>query len=88
MKTSDLMTRAAVTDSPDDTLAEASAKMHDEQTGSLLVMEQDRLTGIVCERDVLRTLAVGKDPKTFIDRDVMTCDDVTINPATNVMDGG
>ena len=80
MKISDLMTRAAVTDSPDDTLAEASAKMRDEQTGSLLVMEQERLTGIVTERDVLRTVAAGKDPKTVSLKDVMTRDVVTIHP--------
>jgi CBS domain-containing protein len=74
------MTPAAVTDSPDDTLAEASAKMHSEQTGSLLVMEGDRLTGIVTERDVLRTVAEGKDPKNVSLRDVMTRAVVTIDP--------
>jgi len=82
VKTSDLMTAAAVTDSPDDTLAEASAKMHSEQTGSLLVMEGERLTGIVTERDVLRTVADGKDPKSVSLRDVMTTDVVTIDPDT------
>ncbi len=80
------MTPAAVTDSPDDTLAEASAKMHDQQTGSLLVMEQDRLTGIVTERDVLRTVAAGKDPKGVSLRDVMTTDVVTIHPDTTVQE--
>ena len=84
MKTSDLMTAAAVTDSPDDTLAEASAKMHNEQTGSLLVMEDERLTGIVTERDVLRTVADGKDPKTVSLRDVMSTDVVTVDPDTTL----
>jgi len=78
------MTAAAVTDSPDDTLAEASSKMHDQQTGSLLVMERERLTGIVTERDVLRTVASGKDPKSVSVKDVMTRDVVTIHPETTL----
>ena len=80
------MTPAAVTDSPDDTLAEASAKMHDQQTGSLLVMDEERLTGIVTERDVLRTVAAGKDPKSVSLRDVMTRDVVTIHPETSLQE--
>ncbi|MFN2489820.1 MAG: CBS domain-containing protein [Actinomycetota bacterium] len=84
MNISDLMTAAAVTDSPEDTLAEASAKMHSEQTGSLLVMEGDQLTGIVTERDVLRTVADGRDPKAVSLRDVMTTEVVTIAPDTQL----
>ncbi|HVL65202.1 MAG TPA: CBS domain-containing protein [Actinomycetota bacterium] len=82
MKVSDIMTPAAVTDAPDDTLAEASAKMWRQQTGSLLVMEGDRLTGIVTERDVLRHVGEGGDPKSAVLRDVMTADPVTISPDT------
>ncbi|MFN2587621.1 MAG: CBS domain-containing protein [Actinomycetota bacterium] len=78
MKVSDIMTQAALSDSPDDTLAEASAKMWQQQTGSLLIMEGDRLTGIVTERDVLRTVAAGHDPKAVSLRDVMTPDVVTV----------
>jgi CBS domain-containing protein len=81
---SQLMTEAAVTDSPDDTLAEASAKMRGEQTGSLLIMEGDRLMGIVTERDVLRTVAEGQDPKSVSLTDVMTTDVVTITPDTQL----
>jgi CBS domain-containing protein len=76
------MTPAAVSDAPEDTLAEACAKMRAEQTGSLLVMEGDKLTGIVTERDVLRTVAEGQDPKHVSLRDVMTTDVVTIGPDT------
>ncbi|HEX2235719.1 MAG TPA: CBS domain-containing protein [Actinomycetota bacterium] len=82
MKIAELMTPATVTDDPDDTLAEACAKMRSQQTGSLLVMEGERLTGIVTERDVLRTVAEGQDPKTCSLRDVMTTDVVTIGPET------
>ena len=63
MKVADLMTPAAVSDSPDDTLADASKKMWDQQTGSLLVMEGSKLIGIITERDCLRAMAEGDDPK-------------------------
>jgi CBS domain-containing protein len=81
---SDLMTPAAVTDSPEDTLAEASAKMRHEQTGSLLIMDGDRLVGIVTERDVLRVVADGQDPKSVSLRDAMTTEVVTIRPDTKI----
>lgn len=86
MKVSELMTAAAVTDAPDDTLAEASAKMWQQQTGSLLVMDGNSLVGIVTERDVLRTVAEGHDPKTVSLRDVMTKDPVTIGGDTTLND--
>ena len=80
------MTPAALTDAPDDTLAEASSKMWQQQTGSLLVMESNRLTGIVTERDVLKTVAEGHDPKAVSLRDVMTPDPVTIGAETTLND--
>jgi CBS domain-containing protein len=78
------MTAAAVTDSPEDTLTDASAKMRRQQTGSLLVMEDERLTGIITERDVLRVVADGLDPKHITLRDAMTTDVVTIGPDTGL----
>ncbi|HVF54044.1 MAG TPA: CBS domain-containing protein [Actinomycetota bacterium] len=86
MKVADIMTAAAVTDAADDTLAEASAKMWQQQTGSLLVMEGDDLVGIVTERDVLRAVAEGKDPHGTALRDVMTKDVVTVIQDTQIRD--
>ena len=86
MKVSDLMTQAAVTDAPDDTLAEAAAKMRQQQTGSLLIMEGDSLSGIVTERDVLKVVGSGQDPKNVSLRDVMTRDPVTVDPDSSIQD--
>ncbi|MFN2594944.1 MAG: cyclic nucleotide-binding/CBS domain-containing protein [Actinomycetota bacterium] len=86
MKVSDIMTQAAVTDAPDDTLAEAAAKMTQQQTGSLLIMEGDSLIGIVTERDVLRVVGEGRDPKASSLRDVMTKDPVTIRASSGIRD--
>ena len=46
----DVMTGAAVTDSAADTLRSAAERMWREQTGSLLVMDGERLAGIITER--------------------------------------
>ncbi len=84
MKISEIMTKAAVTDSADDTLAEACARMRSQQTGSLLVMDGERLVGIVTERDVLKVVAQGLDPKQVPLKDVMTTDIITIGPQTTL----
>jgi CBS domain-containing protein len=86
MKVSELMTKAAVTDAPDDTLAEAAAKMRAQQTGSLLIMEGAALAGIVTERDVLKVVGDGQDPKSVSIRDVMTPDPVTVDPNSSIQE--
>jgi CBS domain-containing protein len=86
MRVADIMTSAAVTDAPDDTLAEASSKMWQQQTGSLLVIDGKRLIGIVTERDVLKNVAEGREPKSVSLRDVMTRNVVTIPPETSLHD--
>ena len=80
------MTQAAVTDAPDDTLAEAASKMRQQQTGSLLIMEGTRLSGIVTERDVLKVVGDGQDPKSVSIRDVMTPDPVTVGPDSTIQE--
>lgn len=80
------MTPAALTDAPNDTLADASAKMWQQQTGSLLVMDGDRLAGIVTERDLLRFVGEGGDPAAVKLTDVMTKDPVTVSDTTRLKD--
>lgn len=84
MTVRDFMTEAAVTDSPEDTLSEAAAKMRQQQTGSLLVMDGNTLAGIVTERDVLRIVGEGQDPKSVSLRDAMTRDVVTVRPDSSI----
>src|SRR5919109_1298428 len=59
MKVSEIMTEAAVTNRADETLGEAARKMWKQQTGSLLVMDEDELLGIITERDILKAVATG-----------------------------
>ncbi|HWL66358.1 MAG TPA: CBS domain-containing protein [Actinomycetota bacterium] len=86
MKVSDIMTAACLSDSPDDTVAEAATKMRQNQTGSILVMDSGKLAGILTERDVLRVVAEGKDPKSAVVKDEMTDNPVTIPTHTSLKD--
>jgi len=73
MKTvSDVMTRDVYLASPDQTIREVAGAMAKADVGSLPVGENDRLVGMITDRDiVLRAVAKGLDPKTPV-RDVMT----------------
>jgi CBS domain-containing protein len=84
MKISEIMTKAAVVDSGDDTLAEAATRMWNAQTGSLLVMDGQNLVGIVTERDLLRAVANGEDPAKTPLKDVMRTDVLTCGPQTTL----
>lgn len=84
MKISEIMTKAAVTDSADDTIAEACEKMRHAQTSSILIMDGERLVGIFTERDVVKLVARDLDPKETRLKDVMTTDLVTIGPFTTL----
>jgi CBS domain-containing protein len=83
MRISDVMTEAAVTDRPGDTLEQAARKMWQQQTGSLLVLEGNDLLGIVTERDVLKAVATGMPLDTPIS-DVMSKDLITVGPGTSL----
>lgn len=81
MKVSEVMTEGTITDAIDDTVAQASQKMWEQQTGSLLVVDADgALAGIITERDVLKAVATGLDPASTKVRDVMGTDPITIHP--------
>jgi CBS domain-containing protein len=57
---SDIMTRAPVSLSPEDTVRDAARHMHKANVGAIVVQEQGELRGIVTDRDiVVRCLARG-----------------------------
>jgi CBS domain-containing protein len=76
----DVMTEAAVTDSATDTLRSAAERMWREQTGSLLVVDEGRLAGIITERDLLRAVALGADLATATVDEAMTTEVFTAPP--------
>jgi CBS domain-containing protein len=83
MRISQIMTEAAVTDRPDDTLRQAAGKMREQQTGSLLVLDREELVGIITERDVLKAVATEMPLDTPVS-EVMSKDLITVEPGTSL----
>jgi CBS domain-containing protein len=72
MKVSDCMTRDVRVAAPTQSLREAAALMAELDVGILPVGENDRLIGMITDRDIaIRGVACGKGPDTAV-RDVMT----------------
>lgn len=70
-----------------DTVRAAARRMAECRIGALLVMEGDRLIGIVTERDIsIRVVAAGRDPETTTIEAAMTTDPVTVTPGATVRD--
>lgn len=87
MKVEEFMTRDPATVRPESTCAEAAALMKREDCGSLPVVKDGKLVGIVTDRDiVVRGIAAGKDAKTLAVSEVMTAAPATVTPATTAED--
>ncbi len=94
MLVKDVMTRQAEWIGPETTLLDVAKKMHDKDIGSLLVGENDRIIGMVTDRDITcRGVAQDLSPASTPVRKVMTekiiwCfDDQTIEDAAHLMEG-
>jgi len=67
MKVSDIMTRDVRVLSPDQTIREAANLMTEIDAGAVPVGENDRLVGMITDRDiVIRAVAQGKSPATKV----------------------
>ena len=87
MKIKDVMTRSVETVRPDQTLQEAAARMKSLDVGPMPVTENDRLVGMLTDRDiVVRGVAEGRDARTTKVRDAMTSDVVCCNEDDDVKD--
>ena len=72
------MSRELLKAAPDETIAEAAQHMVARAVGAVLVMEGDRLEGILTERDILKAVAVGATEGARV-RDWMTKSPETID---------
>ena len=69
----DIMTTEAHCIAPDETLAEVAKLMGDLDVGSFPVCDNDRLIGMITDRDIaVRAVARGEDPQKATAREVMT----------------
>jgi CBS domain-containing protein len=73
----DHMSRELLRAAPDETIAEAAKHMVARGVGAVLIMDGDRLEGILTERDVLKAVAVGLTETVRV-RDWMTRSPETI----------
>ena len=72
---------------PETPLTEVAHMMEMEDVGSIPVVENDRLVGIVTDRDiVVRAIAKGKDPKGMPASAVSTRELVTVGPDDDLSD--
>jgi CBS domain-containing protein len=75
MKIKEVMTRGAECVPPSCTLQDAARKMKNLDVGPLPVCDNDRLVGILTDRDItVRAIAEGRDPKTTKVGEVLTPD--------------
>lgn len=93
MKIREAMTPEVHCITPHTTLLEAAALMRQLDVGALVVQEDQRVVGLVTDRDVvLRAFADGKDPSTTPVREAMELgaplvhDDEPLEQARDVMD--
>jgi len=73
MTLKDVMTPNPECVTPDDSLQDAARKMRNLDVGPLPICENDRLAGMITDRDiVVRAVAEGRNPQTTKVREVMT----------------
>ena len=83
----ELANREPIGVSPDTPIDAAASRMSEHGISSLLVNEDDRLRGIVTDRDLRnRVLAVGRDPAEPVST-IMTADPLTLDASSPVLAG-
>lgn len=73
MKIKDIMSKIVQMVSPDTSLQDVASKMQQSDCGSVLVAMNDRLLGVITDRDIaMRCVAEGQDASGMTAEDVMT----------------
>jgi len=76
-----------VTVDADQSVLAAANRMNERAIGGLVVIEEDRMVGIVTERDILRrVVAVERNPSLTPVRDVMTTPVACCRPETTLLE--
>jgi len=85
MKVKDIMTKDIVYINPNATVTEAAQLMQKHNIGSVPVCDQNKLIGIVTDRDiVVRNIANGMNPQNTKVKDVMTSQVTSATPDMDV----
>ncbi len=81
----DVAIRHLVTVAPEHTLRSAAKVMSERGVGCAVVVEKEKVAGIVTERDILRSIAAGDQVDEAKVNDVMTRDVVSGSPGWDVL---
>jgi CBS domain-containing protein len=84
MQVKDIMIGDVRTVTPQETFQHVATLLHDNAISSVVVMDGDRLAGIVTERDLVNLVADGKDPRTTTVTERMTTNVDTVGPRTDI----
>jgi CBS domain-containing protein len=84
MQVGEIMKTSVRSASPDATIADVARLLHDNHISSVIVMEGERLAGIVTERDVVNAVAEGLDPREVRISERMTTDLDTVQSRTDI----
>ena len=86
IKVMDAMTKKPVYVTPSENITNCTKLMLEKHVGSLLVEENDKLIGFLAERDLVRMISLGIDPKTTKVKQIMTTKIITITPEKDIYD--
>jgi CBS domain-containing protein len=79
-----VMNRKVVTAKLNTTLREAAAVMSKLNIGSLIIVEDEKISGIITSTDILKAIANGKDAETTLVEEVMSKPVIVIDPDKKV----
>jgi CBS domain-containing protein len=82
----DIMNKDVVAVEPEITVKEAAKIMSKFHIGSLVILKNKKIVGIITERDILDSVAQGKDAELTTVEEIMTKNVVTIAPDKNIED--
>lgn len=85
-KVRDVMVKKVVTASPDTRLSEVAKLIERKRVGSVVVVEDDKVAGIITKRDFLRLVASSREIMSSKAKDYMSKNVVTCSPAVTVAD--
>jgi predicted transcriptional regulator len=80
----DAMSQEPVAIDPNDTVVKASKLMLKKRVGSLLIIQNDELKGLITEKDIVRLIAKGLSPSKTKVSDAMTKRIHTIKPSEDL----
>jgi CBS domain-containing protein len=84
MQVADVMKADVKTTTPGDSFAHVATLLRDNQVSSIVVMDGDRVAGIVTERDLVNLVADGLDPGSTTVGDRMSTNLDTVEPRTDI----